>query len=219
MATTKPARVLSERGRQRRQRLLDAAWGLFLAQGYEATSINQVVAQAGGSLATAYQLFGNKAGLLREVVLRHVDQLRGEMMTPALLAQPPERMLPQLARALIGHSVDPQLIALRRLLIAQHEQLPQLAGELVAMIEQQFIRPLADYFRRCRREGLLQLAEPRQAALLFIQACGSWQQHGLLLGAPLQPSPRELSRTARHAAELFLRGCAPVPPPRPRRPS
>ena len=52
----------------RRQAIMDAAKALFLSKGYAATSLEEIVATSGGSLATLYQLFGNKQGLWEALV-------------------------------------------------------------------------------------------------------------------------------------------------------
>src|SRR3990167_688492 len=60
--------------RERRQgAILDAAEALFLEQGYERTSLAEIVKLSGGSLATLYELFGNKQGLLRAIATRWSD--------------------------------------------------------------------------------------------------------------------------------------------------
>ena len=48
----------------RRDAMLDAALELFLERGYGAISLTDVVKRSGGSLATLYELFGGKLGLL-----------------------------------------------------------------------------------------------------------------------------------------------------------
>src|SRR4028119_806709 len=52
----------------RREAILTAAHELFLEKGYEATTLSDVVRRSGGSLATLYELFENKPGLLRALV-------------------------------------------------------------------------------------------------------------------------------------------------------
>jgi AcrR family transcriptional regulator len=68
-----PYRV-TERGEQRRQamrtQLLDAAERLFAQQGYQATSLRQVVELAGTSIGNCYFYFPNKETLLLAVVER-----------------------------------------------------------------------------------------------------------------------------------------------------
>src|SRR3546814_4201594 len=62
--------------RERRQSaILDAAESLFLEQGYERTSLAEIVKRSGGSLATLYELFGNKQGLLRAIADRKSTRL------------------------------------------------------------------------------------------------------------------------------------------------
>ena len=61
--------------RERRQSaILDAAESLFLEQGYERTSLAEIVKLSGGSLATLYELFGNKQGLLHAIATRWCDE-------------------------------------------------------------------------------------------------------------------------------------------------
>lgn len=54
--------------RKRRTAFIAAAREAFLTEGFERTTLAQVVERAGGSLATLYKLFGSKEGLLTAVV-------------------------------------------------------------------------------------------------------------------------------------------------------
>ncbi|MFA6071403.1 MAG: TetR/AcrR family transcriptional regulator, partial [Janthinobacterium sp.] len=58
----------STRSEERRRKLLVAAANLFLASGYDGVSMDAIVAEAGGSKATAYRYFGSKQELLVAVV-------------------------------------------------------------------------------------------------------------------------------------------------------
>lgn len=70
-----------DRGVARRHAFLAAAREVFLEQGYEAASVNDVVRRAGGSLATLYAQFGNKEGLFLAVAQDiHEELVRA--MTP-----------------------------------------------------------------------------------------------------------------------------------------
>ena len=53
---------------RRKRAIVDAARSLFAEQGYERTTLKDIVDRAGGSLATVYKVFGNKDGLLEAVV-------------------------------------------------------------------------------------------------------------------------------------------------------
>src|SRR2546427_5381031 len=53
-----------------KQRILDTAEGLFGERGYAATSLRQIISEAGVNLAAIHYHFGSKEELLDEVVLR-----------------------------------------------------------------------------------------------------------------------------------------------------
>ncbi|MEU6077365.1 TetR/AcrR family transcriptional regulator [Micromonospora sp. NPDC047074] len=57
-----------ERSRQTRRRILQAAYELFVDQGYGATTLQGVAERAGVAVQTIYFAFGNKPSLLKELV-------------------------------------------------------------------------------------------------------------------------------------------------------
>jgi AcrR family transcriptional regulator len=60
--------VRSERARKTRSRVIDAATRLFVEQGYAATTMRSIAAEAGVSLPTVELLFGTKPQLLHVVL-------------------------------------------------------------------------------------------------------------------------------------------------------
>jgi AcrR family transcriptional regulator len=56
-----------EQARQTQRRILDAAYDLFLAQGYTATTVNAIAAAAGVSAQTVYKAFGTKPALVKRL--------------------------------------------------------------------------------------------------------------------------------------------------------
>lgn len=58
----------AERSRRTREKIVEAARELFLAQGYGATSLQEVADRAGVAVQTVYFVFGNKRTLFKDVV-------------------------------------------------------------------------------------------------------------------------------------------------------
>jgi AcrR family transcriptional regulator len=56
-----------EQARQTQRRIIDAAYGLLLEQGYTATTMAGVAAAAGVSTQTVYKAFGSKPALVKRV--------------------------------------------------------------------------------------------------------------------------------------------------------
>ena len=66
-----------------RTRILDAAFELFWLQGYEGTTIAEVLEKAGVNAGSLYNLFPSKEHVLLAVLDRCIDQLYPEVMEPA----------------------------------------------------------------------------------------------------------------------------------------
>jgi len=83
-----------------RERILDAGERLFMAHGYEGTSMRQITGEAGVNLAAVNYHFGSKESLMQEVFRRRLDWLNEERM----------RVLDQLEAEAAGLPVKPSAI-------------------------------------------------------------------------------------------------------------
>ena len=61
------SRLRADRARETRLRLVEAARGLFLQDGYQATTVANVAASVGVSVETVYKAFGGKPGLVQAI--------------------------------------------------------------------------------------------------------------------------------------------------------
>jgi AcrR family transcriptional regulator len=79
---TEAGRRREERARHKRQRVADAALGLFLERGYMETTIEAIARKAAVAPATVYQAFGTKQAILARIL----DQtIAGDAQPAALL--------------------------------------------------------------------------------------------------------------------------------------
>ncbi|GMM92572.1 TetR/AcrR family transcriptional regulator [Qipengyuania sp. MTN3-11] len=104
---------------RRRLAVIDAARTLFIEQGYEKTTLGEVVERAGGSMATVYKLFGSKDGLLEAIVFERTSS--GVAMVHEAIAESgsPSTILHRLAASFDRHFLDPETVALVRIVIAR----------------------------------------------------------------------------------------------------
>ena len=68
------------RNNDTRERILDAAERLFMAHGYEGTSMRQITGEAAVNLAAVNYHFGSKESLMQEVFRRRLDWLNEERL-------------------------------------------------------------------------------------------------------------------------------------------
>lgn len=72
--------MIESRSNDTRERILDAAERLFMAYGYDGTSMRQITGEANVNLAAVNYHFGSKESLMQEVFRRRLDWLNEERM-------------------------------------------------------------------------------------------------------------------------------------------
>jgi AcrR family transcriptional regulator len=108
-------------------RILDVARGLFIAQGFEATSIEQIASAAHVAKRTVYSRFDGKEGVFDGVIKRHIDRNLLEMDELDLDGHMLEERLRRLSVLLLEHVLDPQSVELDRAITAEALKFPNLA--------------------------------------------------------------------------------------------
>jgi TetR/AcrR family transcriptional repressor of mexJK operon len=114
--------------REKRAAILEAAGEVFLREGWAATSLERVAAQGGFSKMTVYRHFGTKEELFEALVEGMCRELReqaeAEQPRPDLA---PAIALEQLARQIVQGLIQPDALALYRLIVADGWRFPALA--------------------------------------------------------------------------------------------
>ncbi len=113
-----------DRGVARRQAFLEAARQVFLEQGYEAASVNDVVRLAGGSLATLYSQFGNKEGLFFAFMQDQHDRFAREMRPDRVDNLPLEQALQIVGEHFLRRLLQKDSLAFYRLMVSEGPKLP-----------------------------------------------------------------------------------------------
>ncbi|WP_375461514.1 TetR/AcrR family transcriptional regulator [uncultured Enterovirga sp.] len=113
-------------------RILDTATRLFLEQGVDGTSCEQVAAEAHAGKASIYARYANKAELFAAVIRRAVDRnMAASHVAPAHL--PLRDRVVAAACSIAEASLQPDAIALMRLIIAEAGRRPELASHANAI--------------------------------------------------------------------------------------
>ena len=146
-----------EQARQTRERVLDVALARFLSDGFAATTITSIAADADTSPDTVYKSFGGKAGLIRALCERG---LQGQGSVPAeersdhlQETEPdPRRLMHGLGR--LASEVAPRAGPLMLLLRAAGDTDPELATLRQELDDLRLTRMTANA-RRLHQRGLL----------------------------------------------------------------
>lgn len=201
------------RTERKREAILAAATALFLRNGFHGTSMDEVAAGAAVSKQTVYKQFVDKERLFREIVQGVSGNSDGIVATittafgqqAATTPDELERRLTRVARAYLDGVLQPQVLALRRLIIAEAEQFPDLARAYYDTAPARGIDLIADRLAPYVESGLLVIRDDLRlaAAHLAYLALAVPQDRAMFAPTDL-PSTRERNRLARAAARVFL---------------
>lgn len=200
----------SARGAQRREALLTVAGELFLAHGYDAVALDDLIARAGGSRSTLYQYFGGKEGLYKAALVHQCAALAEPLAQLSLAEQTPAAALTVLGRHLLQAALAPRALAMHRLLVNDGHRFPAAAR---AMWEASYGRALdlLTAWIAARQQGPhAPFADTVPAAALAEQFMHMVSGHAKLcavaglLSLPLAPATAE--RMVAQAVHTFLQG-------------
>src|SRR5260370_34303476 len=160
------------RSARKRRAITEAATALFLRDGYRNTSMDQVAADAAVSKQTVYKHFADQEQLFREIVLGATANAEAIItdLTPVLRSNEIDSaadlrtVLTDLARRYIDGVLRPNVLALRRLIIAEAQPFPDLAPTYFHHAPSRGIDVIAHALRTYEGRGRLHLGAARLAA-------------------------------------------------------
>jgi TetR/AcrR family transcriptional regulator, mexJK operon transcriptional repressor len=155
------------RSARKRQTILAAGQALFLTNGYQGTSVDQIAARAEVSKQTVYKHFGDKRELLfaivNDVLDSTVDRFRNRI---AALSETTDldAALVELADGYLRAMLQEPVVQLRRLVIGEANRLPELARMYYERAPTRTLAALAECFAQLHDRGLLIAPDPALAA-------------------------------------------------------
>jgi len=185
--------------------ILRVATRLFLRRGYAGTSLNDVVARAGGSKATLRKYFRDKSGLFAAVIAdvstkfvasAHLGELEGT----------PDEVLRAFGQVVLGFYLDDHSLAAYRGVVAEGHRSPDMARSFHEQGHRLVQATLAERLALWHREGSVLSPDPLDDADLFLHLIRAGPYEQRLIGLRKAPTRQEVSRRVAGAVRLFLHG-------------
>ena len=192
----------------KRAAILAAAKRLFVQQGFEGVSMDQIAGEAGVSKLTVYSHFGDKEGLFAEAVRAHCE----DNMPTALFEPEPDvplrERLSDIGRAFFAMIMTPEAIAGHRILCT-----PQLASsELSTMFfeagPQRVQRSFTALLERRIAAGELDIEDPVRAPGHFFTLLKGEPHAQAVFGYCCSGSPDTPDAHIASVVDMFLRAYA-----------
>jgi TetR/AcrR family transcriptional repressor of mexJK operon len=198
-----------ERGSDRRHReIREAAIGIFLANGYDGATMEDIAVRAGVSKQTVYKHFTDKQNLFADIVLSttdDMDALVGLIADRLSKTSDPAKDLEHLAETFLNALMEPRVLRLRRLVISSADRFPEIATAWYEKGFERALGALATSFRTLADRHLLDIGDPALAAEHFV---------GMLFWIPVNKAmftgdddyaaTHDLVPVARSAARAFM---------------
>lgn len=196
----------TKRGEQRVRALIDTATDMFLSEGYEAVSVDGLIARAGGSRRNVYDRFGGKEGLFAEAVTALCVQLAAPLQALVIDGADPQKSLNVFGRKLLEIVLEPRTLALHRLMISEGCRFPTLAQSILKAGHLNAQRILARWIEDGQDADLIRKdADADKLAADFINLTVASIQLKALVGLEKQCT-EEIEDVVRHAVTMFLNG-------------
>jgi TetR/AcrR family transcriptional regulator len=155
----------------KQERVLDAALAEFAEQGYQAASLNRVVAQAGIAKGSLYQYFPNKEGIFN-YIFQHALQMVRRTLTNVKEETLEENFFVRLEKSLLAgvqfSRKHPKIFGLY--LKIQFDKNVPFRDEFLAAVRRHATEYFASLVRRAQARGELRPGVPKAAVLFLLDA-------------------------------------------------
>ncbi|QUD89615.1 TetR/AcrR family transcriptional regulator [Phenylobacterium montanum] len=186
------------------QRIVRAAFQTFSEKGYAGASTLLIATRAKVSKRDLYAMFPSKEAMLLACITTHSERMR----MPEGLPEPEDRQM--LAAALeafaanfLGETLNPDVIGMHRLAIAEAIRSPEVA-QMLEEAREANRAILYELFVRAQGKGLLPSGDTAEMVRKYLALVLEDLILSLLLGVLPQPSRAQIQRHATRAAVDFL---------------
>ena len=203
--------AISEKGKKRYELIVKTALELFLKNGYEKTSLSDIVAISGGSLASIYTFFESKEGLFQAIIEQEIDALIKEVdeRIDLKISHSLEEFLTKFATIIFSIICTKKNISLGRIMISESSKN---GGKLGRVFLDQILNKidlvLINFFERDEVKSQLNPKfSVKFAAKCFMKnVIGLYYFDSLMINKEPKLSKKEREEHVALCVELFLNG-------------
>lgn len=186
-----------------RQRIIEAAFRVFVRKGFKGTSNREIAREAGISPGLIYWYFRSKEDLFQAVVETKSFVFPLQQMAQTMREAPPQEFLSRVAELVIALDRDPVMVAAIRLLLPEALRNERVRRVFVARAIRPGLRAVATYLTAQQSKGLLRPLDPQIGAQLWMGLLLSQ----ILLGRLLRIRPPvPIDQLLMEALTVYLHG-------------
>ena len=184
--------------------VLDGARTVFLRDGFEGASVDDIVREAGVSKATLYSYFPDKRLLFLEVAKAECKAQSDEAIAQIEATGDIRQALTQAAGRMVRFFMSDVGMQVYRIVVGESQRFPEIGQDFYnagpAMVRQ----VLAQFLTKSVEEGKLEIDDIELAADQFPELCKAGLHIQMVLGLRKSVTDEEIDRVIDGAVDLFL---------------
>ena len=186
---------------------------MFLSCGYEGVSVDGLIDRVGGSRRNVYGVYGGKEGLFVATVRSLCEEISAQLALLPMDAADTRSGLQLYGRRLLQLLLQPRMLAVHRLMVAEGQRFPEQAHALCSNGRDRAAAALGLWFkvRQARGEMRADLAAPRLAQQFIDLVVTGPQVRALVGELPPGWTPAGIRQHIEFTVELFLHGAGTTP--------
>ncbi|MGI3185208.1 TetR/AcrR family transcriptional regulator [Nioella aestuarii] len=184
--------------------VIDGAREVFLREGFEGASVDQIARDAGVSKATLYSYFPDKQALFLAVLTSQCQMQSEQAMGIEILQRPVPEALYSIALSFLNFLMSDFSIQVFRVCVAESTRFPELGRAFYDSGPKQVLDQIAAYLGSEKVAQELEIDDPHMAADQFLQLCRADMLLRKILNVETDSSPEQMDRIARESVATFL---------------
>ena len=188
----------------KRRQIVDGARAVFLAQGFDAASMNDIARAAGVSKGTLYVYFKNKEELFEAIVQQECEAQAEGIFELDPNDHDVEAVLTRLGVAYVKFLCRPEKASAIRIVIAIADRMPELGARFYETGPARGIAKLAAYIDAQTKAGTLVVEDCEIAAAQLMEACQAMIFKSMVFNFASAPSLDRIEQVVRIAIKAFL---------------
>lgn len=199
---TQPATIL--RTGRKFDQVLQGARQVFMADGFEGASVDDIAKAAGVSKATLYSYFSDKRLLFIEVATTECARMADRALELIDESAPPREVLTVAAGQIVPFLLSDLAQQVFRICVAERERFPELGRAFYASGPEMGRIRLSEYMVKAIARGELVIDDVDMAAEQFSELCKVRLWTRAVFGLQNRFAQEEIDDVVRNAVETFM---------------
>jgi len=188
----------------KRRQIIDGARQVFMAQGFDAASMNEIARVAGVSKGTLYVYFQNKEELFEAIVECECREQGERIFALDAEDHDVEGVLRRLGLALVEFLCQPNRAPKLRTVIAIAERMPEIGRQFYETGPAVGLAQLTAYLKAQVAAGVLAIDDCEIAAAQFIDSCSATLFKPILFNCGKTPTQAQIAHVVGIAVHTFM---------------